>query len=325
MIDEAANDFEGLIAGLLSGSRVHIAKALSFVEAGDPFGLEILKRVGPLVRGVPVIGLVGPPGAGKSTLVARLVGEFGSRGMRVAVLAVDPSSPITGGAVLGDRIRLTGIVSHDQVFFRSLASRGAQGAVARNVRAMSRVLDAAGFDVVLIETVGAGQSDVEIMGVADLVVVVVTPDFGDSIQAVKAGLLEIGDLYVVNKSDNPASSLMKAMLESMLSSSKRTATVMKTTASTGEGVGEVASMMLQKTEELSKTGELARRRATIFEREVMEAAMMELQASLKELFQSEHVSSWLSSELKAGAEPKELGQRVAKMFLERKGSELRAG
>ncbi|MDW8041631.1 MAG: methylmalonyl Co-A mutase-associated GTPase MeaB [Nitrososphaerota archaeon] len=298
---------------------MHIARALSLVESGDRSGLEVLRRLGPLVRGVPVIGFVGPPGAGKSTLVARLVGEFGSRGMKVAVLAVDPSSPITGGAVLGDRVRLTGIVPHDQVFFRSLASRGAQGAIAKNVRALSRVLDAAGFDVIFLETVGAGQSDVEVMGVADLVVVVVTPDFGDSIQAVKAGLLEIGDLYVVNKSDNPASNLMKAMLESTLSSSRKQAVVLRTIASTGEGVKELATELSVLIRKLSESGELERRRAKIAEQEVTDAALSELEESLREFVKSERVAGWLRSELKAGAEPRELGKRVARSFLERRG------
>lgn len=302
-----------------------MARALSHVESGDSLGLELLRRIGPSVRGIPVIGLVGPPGAGKSTLVARLVAEFSSRGKRVSVLAVDPSSPITGGAVLGDRVRLTGVVSHDQVFFRSVASRGALGAIARNVRAMTRVLDAAGFDVVLIETVGAGQSDVEIMGVADLVVVVVTPDFGDSIQAVKAGLLEIGDIYVVNKSDNPAASAMKTMLESMLSGSRRDAVVLKTAAAIGLGVPELATRMLARFEELSRSGELERRRARIFEREVIEAATADLQESLRELVRSEPVAGWLASEMRAGAEPRDLGKRVVRMLLERLATELRAG
>lgn len=301
-----------------------MARALSHVESGDSVGLELLRRIGPSVRGIPVIGLVGPPGAGKSTLVARLVAEFMSRGKRVAVLAVDPSSPITGGAVLGDRVRLTGVVSHDQVFFRSLASRGALGAIARNVRAMTRVLDAAGFDVVLIETVGAGQSDVEIMSVADLVVVVVTPDFGDSIQAVKAGLLEIGDLYVVNKSDNPAANAMKITLESMLTGRKG-AVVLKTVAATGAGVSELATRMLAQFEELSRSGELERRRARIFEKEVVEAALSELQESLRELMRSESVTEWLGSEMKAGAEPRDLARRVIRTLLERKTAELRAG
>lgn len=300
-----------LVAGVLSGSRFHVAKAITLIESGDPLGDLVLSRLRERLRGIPVIGFAGPPGAGKSTLIAALVGVLRERGRPVAVLAVDPSSPISGGAVLGDRVRLVGRVDQSGIYFRSLASRGATGAIARNIRAMCRVLDAAGFEAVMVETVGAGQSDVEIMGVADLVVVVVPPDYGDSIQAVKAGLLEIGDVYVVSKSDLPNSRLMASVLESLLSGRNRRVKVMTVSAVTGESVRELVELIWSELEAMRASGELDARRMRIHEWEMREALMDRVKALIESALNEDGHLERARRMLASGADPRELGRKMA--------------
>ena len=180
-----------------------VARTLSAVENRRPEADDLLRQAYALTRHVPVIGLTGPPGAGKSTLVDWLALQAAERGERVAVLAVDPSSPFTGGAVLGDRFRMDKASAHANVFVRSLSSRGHVGGLSRAVQDIVTVLGALDFDRVLVETVGSGQSDIEVAQLADCVVVVSVPGLGDQMQAAKAGILEIGDVYAVNKSDLP--------------------------------------------------------------------------------------------------------------------------
>jgi LAO/AO transport system ATPase len=190
-----------------------------------------------------VIGITGAPGAGKSTLINALLGELLARGRRIGVVAVDPSSPITGGAVLGDRVRMGSHGAHDNVFIRSLASRGHLGGVSRTTRQVVDVLDAAGFDVVIVETVGAGQSEVEIIEIADTRVVVCPPGLGDEVQAIKAGILEIADLLVVNKADLPSAEVTARELKEMLRlrpGSRADVAVLKTSATRGEGITALA-------------------------------------------------------------------------------------
>jgi LAO/AO transport system kinase len=186
------------------------------------------------------VGFTGPGGAGKSSLVGKLIPECQALGYKVAVLAVDPTSPITGGAILGDRVRMQGNLGNDKVFMRSMASRGAMGGVSKSLRNAIRILDVAGYNIVLIESVGAGQLEVEISRVVDLTVVVFTPHTGDNVQAVKAGLTEIGDIYVVNKADlEGATSLYQTVLD-LIGDTSRKPTVLKTSVKTGDGVAELS-------------------------------------------------------------------------------------
>ena len=178
-----------------------IARLISLVEDGAPELREALRLLAPSTGHAHIVGITGAPGVGKSTITSALISEYRNRGQRVAVLAIDPSSPFSGGAVLGDRIRMQEHALDPLVFIRSMASRGQLGGVSAAAPQGIRVLDAAGFDVVLIETVGVGQSEVEIAGHADTTVVLLAPGMGDGVQAAKAGLLEIGDLYVINKAD----------------------------------------------------------------------------------------------------------------------------
>ncbi|MCW5635899.1 MAG: methylmalonyl Co-A mutase-associated GTPase MeaB [Rubrivivax sp.] len=203
-------------AGLLRGERRAVARAISRIEQGAPDAAALTAALVPHLGRAHVIGITGAPGAGKSTLVHALLGELLARGQRIGVVAVDPSSPVTGGAVLGDRVRMGEHGAHPQVFIRSVASRGHPGGLSPTTRAIVDVLDAAGFDTVIVETVGAGQSEVEILRVADTRIVVCPPGLGDEVQASKAGILEIADLLVVSKADLPGAEATARDLREML-------------------------------------------------------------------------------------------------------------
>ncbi len=233
----------------LLGDRRALARLLTAVENRTPTAEHALRRLYPLAGHAQLVGITGPPGAGKSTLVAALIAELRRAGRPVAVVAVDPSSPITGGAVLGDRVRMQAYASDDGVFIRSMASRGHAGGLSSATTAAAAVFDAVGFDVVLIETVGTGQSEVEVAATADTTVVVEAPEMGDEIQAIKAGLLEVADLIVVNKGDRPGAHRTAGQLHAMLADAPREPRpgrpapkqpeVLVTTAATGAGVPEL--------------------------------------------------------------------------------------
>ncbi|MET0420427.1 MAG: methylmalonyl Co-A mutase-associated GTPase MeaB [Acidimicrobiia bacterium] len=252
-----------LVARTAHGERAALARLLSVIEAGgDParVALEALAGRPPTTA---VIGITGAPGAGKSTLTDRLVGSWREQGKRVAVLAIDPSSPFTGGAILGDRVRMQRHETDPDVFVRSMATRGSLGGLAAAAPQAVRALDAAGFDRVLIETVGVGQVEVAIAGAADTTVVVVTPGWGDAVQAGKAGLLEIGDLFVVNKADRDGVTATVHDLQGMLHLAAPRSwapAVLSTVATDGVGVDELVSAIDAHGEHLAETGELAARR-----------------------------------------------------------------
>lgn len=230
------------LEALFSGDRRALARAITLVENEGPAAADILARIrGHLGRAVTV-GFTGPPGAGKSTLVNAFVRVLRERGRTVGVVAVDPSSPVTGGAILGDRIRMTGHSGDRGVFVRSLASRGHLGGLSRSAVRVIDCMDAAGLDVVVIETVGAGQSEVEIAEVADVKVVVAAPGLGDDVQAIKAGILEIADVLVVNKGDHPLSAQTARYLKTMVGMQARepATQVLRTVATTGKGVEVLA-------------------------------------------------------------------------------------
>lgn len=232
----------------LAGDRRALSRALSSIEDRLPGSLEAVAALRPRRAAAPgaphVIGLTGPPGAGKSTFANRLVRDARDRGQQVAVLAVDPSSPFTGGAILGDRIRLEEHASDPLVFVRSVASRGHLGGLSRATGQMVDLLDSFGFDLILVETVGVGQSELGVMEVADTVIVVLTPESGDTVQTMKAGLLEIADIFVVNKRDRPGAEHLRRELEAAveLDSGDGWRPPVHTTAATlGEGMDGVAA------------------------------------------------------------------------------------
>jgi len=230
-----------LVARVLARERRAIARAISEIEKESAEGEALTRQLASHCGRARVVGITGPPGAGKSTLVAALAGTLLALGRRVAVVAVDPSSPLTGGALLGDRIRMGEVQGHDEVFIRSLASRGHAGGVSRATARVAALLDAAGYDVVLVETVGAGQSEVEIAKIAATRLVVCPPGLGDDVQALKAGILEIADAFVVNKADLPGAERALRDLTAVLALGKGARRpVFSTVATTGRGVDELA-------------------------------------------------------------------------------------
>jgi LAO/AO transport system kinase len=234
------------VAALSTGERRPLARLLTRIENGDPSVRPLLPELFAAGHGAHVVGITGPPGSGKSTLVNALIAEWRRRGKRVGVLAVDPSSPYTRGAILGDRIRMMDHHADRDVFMRSMASRGELGGVAATTWIAAAALDAAGYDPVLVETVGAGQSEVEVARLAETTVVVEAPEMGDEVQAIKAGLLEVADIIAVNKGDRPGADRAARQLRAMLSSAggrieRKPPPVMVTTATTGEGVVELAN------------------------------------------------------------------------------------
>jgi LAO/AO transport system kinase len=252
----AAVDAEGLAEAAVGGDRRALARILTAVENRSPLAEAALRLLYPKAGSAHLVGITGPPGAGKSTLVAAMIGELRAAGRPVAVVAVDPSSPITGGALLGDRVRMQSYAEDRDVFIRSMAARGHAGGLASTTSAAAAVLDAAGFEIVLIETVGTGQSEVEVAAAADTTVVLEAPEMGDEVQAIKAGLLEVADLVVVNKGDKPGALRTAAQLRAMLAptvgrdpSSRgdrpvpKRPEVLVTTASTGEGVPELLAAL----------------------------------------------------------------------------------
>lgn len=227
-----------LVERIRRGDRRALARAITLIENGAEQASALLARLDTGQRS-HVVGVTGPPGAGKSTLVDGIARWYRSRQARVGVVAVDPSSPFSGGAVLGDRIRMQHHFLDPEVFIRSLSARGAMGGLARAARRVIRLMEAAGYDPVVVETVGVGQSELEIIRVADTVVVVLVPESGDTVQAMKAGLLEIGDVFVVNKADRPGADRLETELRAMLEQrpvQEWRVPVLRTIASQGEGV-----------------------------------------------------------------------------------------
>ena len=233
------------IQKLLTRDRRTIARAISSVENDTPEGAALLDATYPLTGNAYRIGITGPPGAGKSTLTNKLARFYRSRNLRVGILAVDPTSPFTGGALLGDRVRMSDVELDEGVFIRSMASRGSLGGLSRKAREAADILDAAGVDIILLETVGVGQSELDIAGAADTTLVVLVPESGDGIQAMKAGLMEIADLFVLNKSDRPGADQAVMSIEMTLGfrphdASSWLPSVVKTQANEGKGIEEVA-------------------------------------------------------------------------------------
>lgn len=265
-----------LADALLAGSRLALARLLTEVENDTPAGQAGLDQIFPHTGRAHLIGVTGSPGTGKSSLVNRLALAYrhppeGEVPLRVAVLAVDPTSPFTGGAILGDRVRMRDLAGDPGVFIRSMASRGALGGLARTSAAAVNVLDAAGFEVILIETVGAGQSEVEIARLAHTTLVVEAPGMGDDIQAIKAGILEIADILVVNKADRPGAANTERALRAMLEMghpTRRAASpeqemwlplVVSTMANSGQGTAEVLQAVARHADFLRRSGEWQRR------------------------------------------------------------------
>jgi LAO/AO transport system kinase len=276
---------------LLAGDRRVLSRVISQFERGDPEASQVLKAIDPHTGGAYTVGITGPPGAGKSTMVDRLTQLLRQKGLKVGIIGVDPTSPFTGGAILGDRIRMQRHYLDDGVFIRSVATRGSSGGVPRIVKGMVRLLDAGGIDVVLVETVGVGQSELGIMDVADTILVTMIPESGDAIQTLKAGIMEIADIYVVNKSDRDGANLMAAAIRANLGldSSHREwdPPVLQTQAITGDGIEELWTKVQEHRDYLASSQRLEEQRSKRRKQEFLEAVEEEVGRRLKALVEGD--------------------------------------
>ncbi|MGH3384589.1 MAG: methylmalonyl Co-A mutase-associated GTPase MeaB [Nocardioidaceae bacterium] len=271
-----------------AGEARAVARLISLVEDASPLLREVTAKLVPHAGNAQIVGITGSPGVGKSTSTSVLVGALRKTGKRVGVLAVDPSSPFSGGALLGDRVRMQDHANDPEVYIRSMSSRGHLGGLSWATPQAVRVLDAAGCDVVLVETVGVGQSEVEVAGLADTTLVLLAPGMGDGIQAAKAGILEIGDIYVVNKADRDGAAQVARDLRAMLLLAERAEgdwrpPIHKTVAQTGDGVDDVVAAIDEHRGWMQSSGELEVRRRRRARDEIESIAVTALRARLGDL------------------------------------------
>jgi len=271
-------------SGVLAGDTRSIARAISWVENDDPRAAELIRGIYPSTGRAYIVGLTGSPGVGKSTLVSRMAALMATGKRKVGVLAVDPTSPFSGGAILGDRVRMFDVALSPNVYIRSMGTRGSLGGISRATRMASRVLDAAGFDWVLVETVGAGQSEVDVHDVAYTTVVVMAPGMGDEIQAMKAGIMEIGDIFVVNKADRDGADRTAAQVASIVQLSDEREwhpPVLKVSAELNQGIERVIDAIEQHKSYLEQSGKLAEAKASMARRDVLEILRARLSEDLR--------------------------------------------
>jgi len=285
-------DLQELTSGILAGRYRALAQAITLVERDDPRTDRLLAELYPATGRARIIGITGSPGAGKSTLVASLAKFYRKQEKRVGIIAVDPTSPFTGGAILGDRIRMTDLYTDRGVFIRSMATRGFLGGLAKATNDVVDLLDASGFDIVLVETVGVGQDEVEVIRTVQTNTVVLVPGMGDDIQAIKAGIMEIGDVFVVNKADRPGADKTVTEVTMMMSLVEEHGDwippIVKTVASKNVGVEELDAAIAKHFDYLQSSGELDRRNR--------ERVRIRIETQLKEKFMERLIGGALTRE-----------------------------
>ena len=303
---------------LLEGDRRAAARLITLIEK-EVDGIELeLQRIYPYTGQAHVIGITGPTGGGKSTLVKELAREFRARGKNVGIIAVDPTSPFTGGAILGDRIRMQDLSNDQGVFIRSMASRGMLGGLSRATADAVKVLDAFGCQIIMVETVGAGQGEVDIARTAHTTIVVEVPGMGDEIQAIKAGILEIADVFAVNKADREGADRVVMELEVMLSMNDKPRTwvppIVKTVATSGQGIAELADALTRHIEHLKASGELDQRLKENTLRELIDAARDEFIGVLWRHLSEEDLASIMQSILDRRTDPRSAAKQLVSRF-----------
>ncbi len=314
-------EIEEIVRGIFDGNRRWIAKAITIVESDNEQAQELVSKIFPRTGNAHVIGLTGSGGAGKSTLIEKIVKEYRQMSKTLGVVAVDPTSPFSGGAFLGDRIRMQELCMDENVFIRSMATRNFAGGIAKATKDAVQILDASGKDVIIVETVGAGQSEVEIIKVAQTVIVVQAPGLGDEIQAIKAGIMEIADIFVVNKADRENANKTVSDIQANLQlSSKENAwrpPILKTIATTGEGVSELVKKIEEHRCFLKENVECKRTQLrNSAEMELIEAIKEKIADSLIEKLKSDgKLDLFLEEIQKKKLDPKTAAERVLKDVL----------
>jgi len=297
-----------------AGDKRALARAISWVENGDPRGGDLVSQLYPHTGKATVVGVTGSPGAGKSTLIGALVARLRARRHTVGVLSIDPSSPFRGGAVLGDRIRLTEHFLDPGVFIRSMATRGALGGMAQAAMQATLLIDAAGYDTILVETVGVGQAEVDVISHADSIVLVLIPGSGDSVQALKAGVMEIPDVIVVNKADHPMADTLVRQLRSVVALAppgERTVEIVQTEAIRGEGVGRLVEVLARHRARIADEGTLAERRRRNLMNEVVGLTAAKLRERLSSALHADPaVRELLDAVVQRRLDPASAAQRI---------------
>ena len=308
------NDEKTLIKGMLNGNRVSLSKLISVVES-DPSAISrIIESIKEIPNKVCVIGITGPPGAGKSTVTNRIIKIFREKGSRVGIIAVDPSSPFTGGAVLGDRIRMQDHALDNEVFIRSIGSRGDLGGLSNSASGIIRLFDIFGMNIVIIETVGVGQTELDIVKIADCVVVTLVPEAGDGVQAMKAGLMEIGDVFVVNKSDRGGAEKLAREIDYMVSlkqsESNWKTKVLTAQAENNIGMSELVEEIESFVEFESNNGNLVNKKKQRQIAEIDSVLDRKIKSELEKIKDTKKIKGLMDRLKKGALEPEEVAETI---------------